>query len=96
MAPQLKREDKVYLLTKNLKTKQSSKKLNHQKVRSFFIKAVRGPVNYKLELPSDTQIHSVFHIFLLKLINSEISVQTTLNNFKGYKDEYEVEKILEQ
>ena len=96
MTSQLKKKNKVYLLTKNLKAKQSSKKLNHQKVRPFFIKAIKGPVNYELELPPDTQIHLVFHIFLLEPADLETSIQTTLNNFKGYEDEYEVEKILKQ
>ena len=96
MASQLKKRNKVYLLTKNLKTKQSSKKLNHQKIESFFIKAVKESVNYELELPSDTQIHLIFHIFLLKSADLEISIQTILNNFEKYEDEYKIEKILKQ
>ena len=96
MALQLKKRDKVYLLTKNLKAKWSSKKLNHQKIRPFFIKAVKGPVNYELELPSDTQIHLIFHISLLESADLETSIQTMLNNFERYENEYEVEKILKQ
>ena len=95
MAPQLKERDKVYLLTKNFKTQQSSKKLNHQKIRSFYIKQVKESVNYKLKLPSDTQIHSIFHIFLLKPADFNTSVQTILHNFKEYKNEYKVKKILQ-
>ena len=38
--PQLKKENKVYLLTKNLKTKKVSKKLNHVKINSFFHQTV--------------------------------------------------------
>jgi hypothetical protein len=49
--PQLKKENKVYLLTKNLKTWKLSKKLDHVRVGSFFIKTVKGPVNYELDLP---------------------------------------------
>ena len=95
MASQLKKGDKVYLLTKNLKTQQPSKKLNHQKVRPFYIKQVKRPVNYKLKLPPDTQIHSVFHISLLESADSEMPVQITLHNFKEYKNKYEVKKILQ-
>ena len=64
--PQLKEEDKVYLLTKNLMTKRFNKKLDHTKIESFFIKAVKGSVNYELSLPKDTRIHSVFHINVLE------------------------------
>ena len=96
MMLQLKKRNKMYFLIKNLKTKQSSKKLNHQKIRSFFIKAVKEPVNYELKLPLNTQIHLIFHISLLKSADLETSIQTTLNNFKRYKDKYKVEKILKQ
>ena len=37
MAPQLKKGDKVYLLTKNLRTKRPSKGLDNVKVRLFLI-----------------------------------------------------------
>ena len=37
-APQLKKRDKAYLLTKNLRIKQLSKGLNNVKVRLFLIK----------------------------------------------------------
>ena len=36
--PQLKKGDKVYLLTKNIKTKRPSKKLDYIKVRLFLVK----------------------------------------------------------
>ena len=44
--PQLKKGDKVYLLTKNLKTKRSSKKLDHIKVGPFLVDEQRGLLNY--------------------------------------------------
>ena len=42
------------------------------------------------------RIHSVFHISLLESADSEMLVQITLYNFKEYKNEYEVKKILQQ
>ena len=69
--PQLKKGDKIYLLTKNLKTKKVSKKLNHVKVGSFFIKQQKRSVNYELNLFSDIKIHSIFHVSLLKSADSE-------------------------
>ena len=68
-APQLKEGDKVYLLTKNLKIRKKSKKLDHVKVESFFIKGVKGPVNYELDLPKDAKVFPVFYISLLESID---------------------------
>src|ERR1700760_119247 len=53
--PQLKKGDKVYLLTKNLQSRRKSKKLDHVKVGPFLIAEQRGPVNYRLELPPDAR-----------------------------------------
>ena len=64
--PQLKKGDKVYLLTRNLKTKKPSKKLDHVKVGPFLIIEERGPVNYKLDLPKDSKRYPVFHVSLLE------------------------------
>ena len=49
MASQLKKGDKVYLLTKNWKVKPSRmKKLDHIKVRPFLVEEKTGPVNVRL------------------------------------------------
>ena len=48
ISPQLKEGDKVYLLTKNLKIKRLSKKLDYVKIGLFLIKYIKGPNNYKL------------------------------------------------
>ena len=66
---QLKKKNKVYFLTKNLTTKRLNKKLNHIKVESFFIKAVKKSVNYELSLSKNTRIHSIFHINVLKSVD---------------------------
>ena len=58
--PQLKKGDKVYLRTKNLKTRILSKKLDYVKVGPFLIKEVKGLVNYELELPKDAKVYLVF------------------------------------
>ena len=54
-SPQLKKGDKVYLLTRNMKMKRPSKKLDHIKVGPFLIVEQRGPVNYKLDLLKDSK-----------------------------------------
>ena len=96
MAPQLKKGDKVYLLTKNLTTRRKTKKLDHVKVGPFLIAEARGPVNYRLELPADAKIYPVFHVSLLEPADPETPIQTTFHYQTEEETEYEVEKILRQ
>jgi hypothetical protein len=69
MTSQLKEGNKVYLFTKNLKTRKPNKKLNHVKVESFLIKRIKGPINYELDLPKDAKVFSIFHVSLLELVD---------------------------
>jgi hypothetical protein len=96
MAPQLKERDKVYLLTKNLKTRKKSKKLNYVKVGPFFIKAVKGPVNYELDLPKDAKVFLVFHISLLESADPSTPIQKTFHYKSQEKNRFEVEEVLEK
>jgi hypothetical protein len=96
MAPQLKKGDKVYLLTKNLKTRKLSKKLDHVKVRPFLIKATKGPVSYELDLPADAKVNSVFHVSLLEPADPHTPTQGTFHYQVEEEDEFEVERILDQ
>ena len=96
IASLLKKKDKVYLLTKNLKTKKSSKKLNHVKIDLFFIKEIKRLKTYKLKLSKETKIFSVFDILLLKLVDLNTSIQKTFH-FEFNKEKlYTVEKILKR
>ena len=75
MTPLLKEGNKIYFLTKNLKiNKRRSKKLNHVKVEPFFIKSVKGQVNYELNFSIDAKVFLVFHIFVLKSAHSNTSI----------------------
>jgi hypothetical protein len=74
MASQLKEKNKMYLLTKNLKIRKRSKKLNHVKIESFFIKAIKGPINYELDLPKNAKVFLVFHISLLESVDPSTSI----------------------
>lgn len=96
MAPQLKKGDKVYLSTKNLRAQKPSKKLDAVKVGPFLIKDQKGPVNYELELPQDARIHPVFHVSLLEPAHPDSTLQTTWHYEPQETAEYEVEKILDQ
>jgi hypothetical protein len=60
----------VYLLTKNLRIRRLSQKLNYKKVGLFRIKRVKGLVNFKLDLLKSTRIYPVFYILLLKLADA--------------------------
>ena len=71
MASQLKKKDKVYLLTKNLKTKRLNKKLNHVKIGSFLIDKKIKSINYQLLLSSNVKIYSTFHVSLLESTDSK-------------------------
>ena len=93
--PQLKEENKVYLLTKNLTTRRLNKKLNHTKVESFFIKAVKKLVNYELSLSKNIRIHSIFHINVLESVDLSTFIQKDFH-FENSEEEYTVEKILDQ
>ena len=92
---QLKEKNKVYLLTKNLTTKRLNKKLDHTKVGSFFIKAVKRSVNYELSLPENTRIHLIFHINVLESVDPSTLIQKDFH-FEDSKEEYTVERILNQ
>ena len=69
----------MYLLTKNLKTRQGTKKLDYVKVGLFLVDEQRGKVSYKLSLPKDARIHLVFHISLLELADPDSTLQTTFH-----------------
>jgi hypothetical protein len=64
--PTLRKEDLVYLLRKNIKTKRLSTKLDHIKLSPYKIRKILGPLTYELELPQSIRIHLVFYISLLE------------------------------
>ena len=78
MIPLLKKGNKIYLFTKNLKiNKKKSKKLNHVKVESFFIKKVKERINYELNFSIEVKVFFVFHVFVLKSTHSNTLIQIT-------------------
>jgi hypothetical protein len=93
MAPQLKEGDKVYLLTKNLRTRRPTKKLDHVKVRPFFIQAQKGLVNYLLDLLKDAKVHPVFHISLLEPADPRTPIQQEFHYQVEEDNEFKVKKI---
>src|SRR5271165_7055404 len=71
-APARKKGDKVYLLRRNIDTKQLSDKLDFKKLGLYKIKKAIGLVNFELLLPHDSRIHPIFYIALLELADNSI------------------------
>ena len=95
MAPQLKKGDKVYLLTKNWKTKKpKTKKLDNIKVGLFSVKEKTGPVNIKIRLPRDARVYLNFHISMIELADQSTPLQKTFYYQPEEEQEFEVEQIL--
>ena len=92
--------DKVWLNTRNMRTKRFNKKLNDKNDESFFIKAVHDFHVYELELFVDWSIHFVFHISLLHKdsddsLSSQISFELLLDHIDENDNEFwEIEEIL--
>jgi len=86
----------MYLLTKNLKIRKKSKKLDHVKVESFFIKEVKRLVNYELDLPKNAKVFLVFYISLLKSVDPSTSIQKTFHYKPQKKNRFEVKEILKK
>ena len=66
---------KIYLLTKNLKTKKVNKTLNYVKINPFFIKQQKKSVNYELNLFSNIRIYLILYVLLLKSADSKTFIQ---------------------
>ena len=97
MAPQLKKEDKVYLLTKNWKVKKPrTKKLDYVKVGLFSVEERTRPVNIRLRLPRDTQVHPNFHISMIELADQSTPLQETFYYQPEEEQEFEVKQILKR
>ena len=69
-----KERNKVYLLRQNIKTKRSSNKLNHTKLKSYKILEIKESINYKLNLLTFMKIHLIFYIYLLKSADLNTSI----------------------
>jgi hypothetical protein len=97
--PKWKVGEKVYLNTKNIKTKRPTKKLDWKNVGPFPISQCVGSHTYRLKLPEDWKIHNVFHVSLLskapfdKYPQWELKEQPELT--LEDKPEFEIERIVD-
>jgi hypothetical protein len=94
--PIFKKGDKIYLIQRNIQTKQPSTKLDHKKLGLFKIKRVTGLVNYKLVLPKTINIYPVFYISLLELVPlGALLAPATEIELVNPNAKYKVEEILD-
>jgi hypothetical protein len=94
--PILKKKDKIYLIRRNIQTKQLSTKLDHKKLGLFKIKRVIRLVNYELALPKTMNIYPVFYISLLEpILLGVLLVPVTEIELVNLNTEYKIEKILD-
>src|SRR4051812_37122333 len=90
----LKEGDRVFLLTKFLRIKRLSKKLDFKRVRPFRIIKKIANSNYKLSLLNTIKVRSkVFYISLLELILVSVRLEISARLEDEEKEEYEVEEI---
>jgi len=68
----LKEGDKVWLLYKNFKLRQLSKKLDYVKIGPFKIMEKISEVMYKLDLPAKMRIYLVQYIVILELAHRDL------------------------
>jgi hypothetical protein len=94
--PMFKKKNKIYLIQRNIQTKQLNTKLDYKKLGLFKIKRVAGLVNYKLMLPRTMNIHPVFYISLLELVllGALLAPVTEIEPVNP-NIEYKVEEILD-
>jgi hypothetical protein len=94
--PILKEKDKIYLIRRNIRTKQPSTKLDHKKLGPFKIKKVIGLINYELVLPKIINIHLVFYISLLELVlPGVLPAPITKIELVNPNAKYKIKKILD-
>jgi hypothetical protein len=92
----LKEKNKIYLIQRNIQTKQPSTKLDYKKLGLFKIKRIIGLVNYELVLPKTMNIYLVFYISLLELVLlGVLLVPVTEIELVNLNTEYKVEEILD-
>jgi hypothetical protein len=94
--PILKKRDKVYLIQRNIQTKQPNTKLDHKKLGLFKIKKIIGLVNYELVLPKTINIYLVFYILLLEPALLGVPLAPVIEiELVNLNIEYEVKEILD-
>ncbi len=97
-APNYQVGDKVWILTKNIRTKRNCRKLDYKQIGPYPILCKIGYTSYEVNIPN-TKIHNMFHSSLLRLNPNNPLLEQIPKPF-GHdvidgEEEYEVTKILD-
>lgn len=93
--PGLREGDKVFLLTRNLRIKRPSKKLDYRKVGPFEVEKKVLETAYMLKLPSTMRLRSqTFYISLLEPAPRAASPDTQIEA-EDEEEEYDMEEIFD-
>ena len=97
---EFKKDEMVWLDTKNLTTSRPMKKLSEKRIGPFKVLEKIGTTSYKLDLPPTWRIHPVFHSDLLSRFSKPVfdhqkSDDRPPPDVIDDHEEYEVEKILD-
>jgi len=90
----LKKENKVYLFTRNITTKKLNKKLNYKKIKLFKVKKSIKGISFKFDLSKIIKIYPVFYVLLFKLANKRTPVIKIPKKYIKRFFTYNVEEIL--
>src|SRR5215469_8858323 len=91
-APDFKKEEKVFLLRQNIKTKRPNQKLDHIRLGLFIIEKRLRLVNYRLQLLKSMKIHNAFYISLLEVAPEHILTPREIELDKDTEQEYNIEE----
>jgi hypothetical protein len=93
--PIFKKRNKIYLIQRNIQTKQPSTKLDRKKLGLFKIKKIIKLVNYELVLSKTINIYLVFYISLLELVLLGVLLVPVIEiELVNLNTKYEIKKIL--
>ena len=93
--PRLEKGDKVYLISRNLRTKRLSRKLDFRKIGPFKIDKKISENNYALALPSTMRLRTnVFHISLLEPAPKNARLDEDVE-VEDEEEEWDVEGVLD-
>ena len=77
--PRLERGDKVYLISRNIRTKRLSKKLDFKKIGLFKVDERVSNNNYRLLLLATIRLRTyIFHISLLEPVPKNVRLATDM------------------
>jgi hypothetical protein len=74
--PRFREGDLIYLLRRNIKTIRLSDKLDYKKFGLFKVKRNIKDISYELHFLLTIRIYPVFHISLLELADSDMSIRS--------------------